>query len=215
MPDPNPTALEFALQSQPMAKGRSFNAREAVEPFLRLLGSPPATPILDLACGPGIVTAALAAAGAHVVAYDLTQEMLDSARSRIEGPDLPRVEFRKGLAENLPFEPATFGAAVTRLSIHHFEDPHVVAAELRRVVRDGAPLVVGDIVCSKDPAEARLHNALETLRDPSHVRLLDEALREIMRALAEAGLRAGFDLRCEADEVCFTHDWRFVRAVAH
>lgn len=238
------TRQEFALQARAMAQGATFQAAGAIEPFLRLLGSPLPSPLLDLACGPGIVTAALAGAGARVVGFDATSEMLEQAGRLCRERHL-QADFRLGDAGHLPFEDGSFAGAATRLSVHHFPEPGRVLGELRRVLRRGAPLVVGDIVASSDPPEARLHNALETLRDPSHCRLLAESelvaviekagfriqttenwanpktfeewaavvadarsiepLREVMRALAQAGIRAGFDLRVEEEQVVFTH----------
>jgi ubiquinone/menaquinone biosynthesis C-methylase UbiE len=247
------TRAEFTLQAGPMTRGATFNAAAAIEPFVRLLGTPLPDRVLDLACGPGIVSAALARAGVRVVGLDATPGMLEAARARCAAEGL-EAEFREGRAEALPFPDGGFPAATTRLSLHHFETPESVLAELRRVLEHGAVLVVGDIVASDEPAEARLHDALEVLRDPSHVRLLPVAeltgaleaagfrveaieawdnpktfsewaavvaearslgpVREVMLALAGAGVRAGVDLRVEGDEVCFVHHWRFLRAVA-
>ena len=130
------------------------------------------TAALDLACGPGIVTAALAKVARTVVAFDLTPGMLARAESRCRAAGLTNVSFRQGDAASLPFADGTFDCVVTRLSIHHFTDPAVVLADIRRVTRPGGRLLLGDIVSSEDPEEAGLHNAIETLRDPSHVRML-------------------------------------------
>ena len=254
MSDAEATRREFTLQARRMTAGRTFNAAEAVEPFVRLLGAPLPERVLDLACGPGIVTAALAAAGTAVVAFDLTDEMLAMARRRCADAGLGRVAFERGEAESLPFASGSFDGAVTRLSLHHFADPRAALAELRRTLRPGGRLVVGDIVASADPATAGLHDALETLRDPTHRRLLPETelvaslesagfrietlerwenrktfsewaavvadarsvqpLRDVMRALAHAGVDVGTDLAAVGDEVEFTHHWRFVGAIA-
>lgn len=175
-----------------MTRGATFNAAEAVEPFVRLLGKPLPGRVIDLACGPGIVSAAVAQAGSSVVGLDATAEMLEKARQRCLQLDLPAgfsVEFHQGVAEDLPFEAESFGGAVTRLSIHHFEDPALVLRELRGTLEPGAPLVLGDIIASSDAIEAQLHNGLESLRDPSHVRLLPQA--ELL-AVVEG---AGFEIR--------------------
>ena len=170
-----------------MTAGRSFNANQAIVPFVKLLGVPPPDRVLDLACGPGIITAAIASVCPKVVAFDLTKEMLAAARHKCESEALENVEFQSGNAERLPFESASFGGAVTRLSIHHFENPAAALSELRRVLTPGGILVLGDIVASADPEAARLHNALEELRDPSHVRLLAET--ELITAIERAGFR--------------------------
>src|SRR3989304_7029323 len=64
--------------------------------------------LLDLGCGPGIVTAALAPDVREVVAYDLTPEMLNQARKRCQEAGLKNVRFEVGSAEHLPFKEETF-----------------------------------------------------------------------------------------------------------
>jgi ubiquinone/menaquinone biosynthesis C-methylase UbiE len=178
---------EFTQQASAMAGARTFNAERAIEPFVRLLGSPPPSPVLDLACGPGIVSAALARAGARVVGVDVTPAMLERARTACETEGLTEVEFHEAAAERLPFGDETFGGAVTRLSLHHFADPGAALLEVRRTLRAGAAFVVGDIIASPEPAEAALHDALEILRDPSHQRLLPAA--ELEAIVESAGFR--------------------------
>lgn len=172
---------EFAGQARAMSEGSTFNASAAIDPFLQLLGDPTPARVLDLACGPGILTAALAERGAQVSALDLTPEMIARARERCLAVGVSDVTFHTGSAEQLPFATGELPAAVTRLSVHHFVDPSRVLRELRRVMADAAVLVVGDIVCSDDPVDAKLHNALETLRDPTHQRLLPpQELRSLL-----------------------------------
>ncbi len=183
------TQQEFTLQSEAMTQGPTFQADAAIRPFVEGLGDPFPERVLDLACGPGIVSAAIARRGASVIGFDATERMLEKARTLCRAEGLDGVAFRQGDAESLPFPDESFDAAVTRLSIHHFENPLSVLKEARRVLVPGAPLVVGDIISGTDPDQARVHNAIETLRDPSHVRLLGE---DELRNLIE---RAGFQIR--------------------
>ena len=141
--------------------------------------------VLDLACGPGIVTAALAKVAGTVTAFDLTPEMLKRAETRCAKAGLTNVTFRQGDAAALPFPESTFDCVVTRASVHHFTDPAGVLGEIRRVTRPGGRLVLGDIVSSEDAEEAGLHNAIETLRDPSHVRMLPAS--ELTALVGQAG----------------------------
>ncbi len=128
--------------------------------------------ILDLACGPGVVTAAVARGAKKAVGFDVTPAMLEKARKRCAEAGLTNVEFKQGNAEALPFADASFDGVVTRLAIHHFADPGLVLREVARVLRPGGRLVVVDVVVSEDAAEAALQNAIENLRDPSHLRML-------------------------------------------
>src|SRR5262249_20049891 len=141
--------------------------------------------VLDVACGPGIVTAALGRRARKVVALDLTPEMLKKAEQRCARAGLTNVEFRQGSAADLPFADDVFDGVVTRLAIHHFSEPDLVFKETFRVLRPGGRLVVADVVSSEDPDEAALQNAIEVLRDPSHVRMLSRS--ELVSAVRAAG----------------------------
>jgi ubiquinone/menaquinone biosynthesis C-methylase UbiE len=143
--------------------------------------------LLDLGCGPGIVTAAMAPDVREVVAYDLTPQMLDKAREKCRETGLKNVRFELGRAEHLPFEKESFERVVTRLTIHHFLDPRRVMNEMARVTRPGGKVVVADVVSSENEEEAMLHNALETLRDPTHVRMLSPS--GLLELIQSAGLR--------------------------
>ncbi len=143
--------------------------------------------MLDLACGPGIVMEAIAARGPQVTGIDVTPEMIRLARERLRRAKLTNCSWSVALAERLPFGQACFDQVVTRLSFHHFADVPVVLAEVRRVLRPKEQLILADIVSSEDPEESALHNSLEKLRDPSHVRMLTRS--ELMRSLAEAGFQ--------------------------
>jgi len=154
------------------------------ERFREALGEK-AGAVLDLACGPGVVTAAVARLATSVVAFDATPAMLDKARKRCAEAGLENVVFRQGDAATLPFEKGEFDTVVTRLAIHHFEAPSRVLAEIFRVLRPGGRLVIADVVASEDAGEAALQNAIENLRDPSHVRMLP--LSELSSLVTSAG----------------------------
>ena len=158
--------------------------------------------VLDLACGPGVVTAAVAGIAKSVVAFDATPAMLEKARQRCARAGLENVAFQQGDAASLPFESGHFDAVVTRLAIHHFETPANVLAELFRVLRPGGRLIIADVTVSENAVEAALQNAIENLRDPSHVRMLP--LTEMLSLLTAAGFdivnRSSWDKDREFEE---------------
>jgi ubiquinone/menaquinone biosynthesis C-methylase UbiE len=176
---------EFACQAEAMAAAPAFTSEEALGRFRDALGSRPRGLVLDLACGPGILSAALAPQTEFMVGVDITPEMIRMARERCRKAGVCNARFLEGPAEALPFPPATFDGVVTRLSIHHVPAPHEVLREVRRVLKPDGSLILADAISSVDPSESELHNALERLRDPSHVRMLSEP--DLLQVVAEAG----------------------------
>jgi ubiquinone/menaquinone biosynthesis C-methylase UbiE len=164
------TRREFAQQAAGFAASAATNDQAQIARLVVAIGEQANGRVLDVACGPGIVTSALGERAQEVVGVDLTPEMLEKARERCAGRT--NVVFRQGSATALPVADETFDAVVTRFSFHHFPDPQVVLKEMLRVLRRGGALAVADIVSSERPEKAELQNALEVLRDPSHVRML-------------------------------------------
>ncbi len=178
---------EFKRQAETLSVAPVFTDSGVLEQIHAAIKPTMKMNLLDLGCGPGIVTAAMAQDVREVVAYDLTPEMLDQARKRCREAGLKNARFELGSAEHLPFEDETFDCVVTRLTIHHFLDPRRVMDEVVRVTRQGGKVVVADVVSSEDDEEATLHNALETLRDPTHVRMFSPG--DLLEMVRSAGLR--------------------------
>ena len=93
------------------------------------------TGLLDVACGPGLVSDAAAARGANVTGMDFSRNMVAEARRRYPG-----LTFREGDAAALPFEDESFDAVVIGFGLHHFPYPVQALAEARRVLRRGGRL---------------------------------------------------------------------------
>jgi SAM-dependent methyltransferase len=88
--------------------------------------------LLDVACGPGIVSEAAAARGARPVGVDVATPMVERARERC--PDLT---FVVGDALRLPFPDAWFDAVTMNFGILHVSQPERALAEARRVLVPG------------------------------------------------------------------------------
>lgn len=110
-------------------------------------GCGPGDRVLDIAAGSGNAAIQAAARGADVVASDLTPELFEPGRRRAaeHGVELEWVEAD---AEALPFDEASFDAAISTFGIMFAPRQSVAAAELARVVRPGGRIAV----CSWRPA---------------------------------------------------------------
>jgi ubiquinone/menaquinone biosynthesis C-methylase UbiE len=176
---------EFTRQAETFSASAAITDAALTQRFVTALGEAVKGTVLDVACGPGILSAAMAKSAREVVAFDLTPQMLKKAAQRCSEAGLANVTFREGNAAELPFADATFDAVVTRLSVHHFDQPKRVMSEISRVLRPGGRFVIADVISSEVADEAELQNAIEILRDPSHVRMLPAS--ELTSLVAEAG----------------------------
>lgn len=90
---------------------------------------------LDVACGPGLLTCALAARVRHATGIDLTSAMLEQAREVQSERGVANVAWDQGDVTRLPYKDGEFSIVATRFTFHHFLDPLAVLKEMRRVCR--------------------------------------------------------------------------------
>jgi ubiquinone/menaquinone biosynthesis C-methylase UbiE len=181
--------------------------------LLDAVGAGPGTQLLDVATGPGYVAARAAERGAESVGVDLSERMLEYARSRSQA-----VEFVHGDATALPFEDSSFDAVVAAFLLLHLGTPERAVAEAARVLRPGgrAAFSVWD-----EPSRGRwigvffealmaagAHPPAGVPASPSFFRFADDAA--FTSFLTGAGLadvsvdRLGFDLHVEDGDDLWT-----------
>ena len=136
---------EFTRQAETFSASAAITDTGLTQRFITALGEAIRGSVLDVACGPGILSAAMAKAARDVVAFDLTQ-MLKKAGRRCSEAGLGNVTFREGNAAEQPFADAAFDAAVTRLSVNHFDRPKRVIEEIFRVLRPDGSFVIADVI---------------------------------------------------------------------
>ncbi len=144
--------------------------------------------VLDAGCGAGHTALAFAARAAEVAAIDLTEAMLAQGRKLARDRNLANITFKRGDVEQLPFADASFDIVTSRYSAHHYPHPLTAVREFARVLRPGGLLLLADVLAPDPPAQDTFLNAIELLRDPSHVR--DHTAGQWLSMCAEAGLVA-------------------------
>ena len=103
--------------------------------------------VLDACCGTGDLAVAARKAGAgHVVGLDFSERMLERARHKA-----PELEWVQGDVLALPFEDASFDAAVVGFGVRNVEDLEAALRELRRVLRPGGRLGILEITMPRGP----------------------------------------------------------------
>jgi len=142
---------------------------------------------LDLGAGGGHVAYRLAPHAASVTAADLSAEMMAAVAATARERGLVNIDTCTAPAESLPFGDGAFDFLACRFSAHHWRAFEAGLREARRVLAPGATAVFIDVV-SPGPAALDTHlQAVELLRDPSHVR--DYSAEEWGAALVRAGFR--------------------------
>jgi len=142
--------------------------------------------VLDVGCGAGHTALAFAPHVAEVVALDMTPEMLDQAARLAGQRGISNIAFRHGFAERLPFPDESFEIVTSRLCAHHYADPARATVEAARVLRAGGRYLLVDSIALEDPVQDTYLNAMEVLRDPSHVR--NSSVSQWRAMFAAAGL---------------------------
>ena len=106
----------------------------------------PGQRLLDVGCGPGTITADLAArvAPGEVVGVDTSAKVLELARAAAAAAGVTNVAFRTGDATSLPFEDDSFDVVHAHQVLQHLTDPVAALREMRRVTRPGGVVAVRD-----------------------------------------------------------------------
>lgn len=157
------TAASY-LTSQVHASGADLDT------LAREIASTPNADVLDLGCGGGHASYAAARHARSVVAYDLAEAMLATVAAAARERGLANIRTEHGAAERLPFADASFDWVVSRLSAHHWHDVPQALAEARRVLKPGGRVLFIDVAGADHPLLDTHLQAVEVLRDGSHVR---------------------------------------------
>jgi SAM-dependent methyltransferase len=114
--------------------------RAALALFADMVQAAGGGPVADVGCGPGHVTAYLHQLGADAFGIDLSPMMIDVARR-----GHPGLRFEVGSMTRLDLADASIAALLAFWSLIHVPDDAIpgVFSQFRRVLRPGAPLLLG------------------------------------------------------------------------
>lgn len=140
--------------------------------------------VLDVACGPGLVSCEFAKIANHVTGIDLTEKMIEQAKERQRELNLKNLSWTTGTVLSLPYRDCSFSMVISRYSFHHFLDPDSVLKEMIRVCKKSGTILIADVSLPENNLDA--YNRMEKLRDPSHTSAL--SFEQWENTLKKAGL---------------------------
>jgi ubiquinone/menaquinone biosynthesis C-methylase UbiE len=113
--------------------------------------------VLDLGSGAGadvLISARRVGPTGKAIGLDMTDEMLDLARTNAAEAGVENVEFVKGYLEDMPLADATVDVVISNCVINLSADKPTVIGEAARVLRPGGRLAVSDVIADRDMDQA-------------------------------------------------------------
>ena len=109
--------------------------RQFIPYLLSVAQISPGMSVLDVACGPGYVSAAAKQLGAVPTGIDFSENMVAIAKEM-----LPHISFVQGDAQDLPFGDGSFDRVLINFGLLHVARPEKACAEACRVLKSGGRL---------------------------------------------------------------------------
>lgn len=140
--------------------------------------------VLDVGCGGGILSEAMAAKGAKVLGIDMAEKNLDVARQHAAASSI-KVEYREITAEALADEcPAEFDVVTCLELLEHVPDPATLVAACAKVVRPGGTVFFSTI-------NRNLKSFLMAIVGAEHIlRMIPRGTHEYLKLVRPAELGA-------------------------
>jgi SAM-dependent methyltransferase len=113
--------------------------------------------VLDLGSGAGadvLISAQRVGTSGRAIGLDMTDEMLELARTNAAQAGVGNVEFVKGYIEDIPLPDASVDVVISNCVINLAGDKSKVLAEAARVLRPGGRFAVSDVIADPDMDEA-------------------------------------------------------------
>lgn len=143
--------------------------------------------VLELGCGTGTFSEAIAPLAKNLIATDMSEPMLDLARAKLGKHS--NTQFQRQDAYRTSFNESTFDAVLIANLLHVVHDPASILQECSRVMKDGGKVVVAEVTSKGTPLVAGIRLGLRYLRRWGRPPASNHnmSLAELVRLTQEAG----------------------------
>jgi len=165
--------------------GNEYNRTRKADPYIAdrlhsLLNPQKGKTYLDIGCGTGNYTIALAMMGIDFTGIDPSELMLDAAKNKKSD-----VKWKQGTAENIPLPDNSIDGVVATLTLHHWTSLEKGFKELARVLKAGSPVVIFTFTPEQEQGYWFNHFFPEMMKKGMEKSVTLEAIKE---AASDAGL---------------------------
>lgn len=137
--------------------------------------------VMEIGAGTGNFLALFSDVAARLIAVDVTDEMLRTARE-----SFPEMDLVLGDGARLPFASRSVDLVSCAQMLHHIHEPLPLLKEMRRVSKPDGSVLVIDQAAPESYEKAAFMNEVETIRDPSHAASRSPSVLRVL--LQTAGL---------------------------
>ncbi len=123
--------------------GEGTYQKEVILPnILRILSPVAGKKILDIACGQGFFSFALAESGAEVAGFDIASELIARAQSAKKNHDTRNVHFTVAPAHKVPIKKGEYDAVIIILALQNIKELSETCTEAARTLKKEGELII-------------------------------------------------------------------------
>lgn len=101
--------------------------------------------VMDIGCGDGFISIAVAKSVNKVVAVDISKEMLRELAKKSKENNVTNIQLIESDGQDIPIEDDSIDIIFANMYLHHIEEPDIAIKEMRRLLKPGGKVFIADL----------------------------------------------------------------------